>query len=646
MSAQPVEAPYGAWKSPITPAQIYASAVSLGAPTVVDGAIIWAEMRPNEGGRITLVRRAADGTRTAILPAPYNARTRVHEYGGGATLLDGDTLYFVNFVDQRLYRLAPGGDPEALTPDVATRYADMRLDAGRRRLIAVREDHRGDGEAVNSIVAISLDGDDAGTVLVAGYDFFSAPRLSPDGTQLAWLSWNHPNMPWDGTELWVAPVAADGALGSPSRVAGGVDESVFQPAWSPDGILHFVSDPDGWWNLYRLRDGQVEPLYRMTAEFGRPLWAFGMRTYTFIDAQRLLCVYIEQGTDRLGVINTALGTLEALETPFTSIYGPAIYEEDYLFLAGSPTAGTALVRFNPITSAHEVLARQSDTEVDPGYLSPARTIEFPSAGGRTAHAFYYPPVNKDYRPPAGSRPPLLVFSHGGPTGATAAVLKLNIQFWTSRGFAVVDVNYGGSTGYGRAYRNLLRGNWGIVDVEDCVAAGRFLVDQGLADPERVAIRGGSAGGFTTLAALVFDDFFKAGASYFGVSDLGALARDTHKFESRYLDRMVGPYPERADLYDARSPIKHVEQLACPVIFFQGLEDKVVPPNQSEAMYRALLHKEIPTAYVPYEGEQHGFRQARNLRHALENELYFYARVFGIDLPEGSVVEPVSIENLD
>ncbi|MDP8901457.1 MAG: prolyl oligopeptidase family serine peptidase, partial [Actinomycetota bacterium] len=541
--------------------------------------------------------------------------------------------------------VSPGGEPEPLTSDVAHRYADMTVDAGRGRLISVREDHSAGGEPVNEIVGISLT-DGAETVLVSGNDFYSSPRLSPDGGSLAWLTWNHPNMPWDGTELWTAELDGEGAPVGAERLEGGPDESVFQPEWSPDGTLHLVSDRTGWWNLYRAGGGAVEPLCPMEAEFGLPQWAFGMSTYAFLSPTRIACVAIERGVFRLAILDTETGELAEVQTPYSVM--SALRSDpgsgDLLFIAGSPTDSTRVARLDTQTGEHEVLRRAGDIEIDAGYLSVPETVEFQTEGGLTAHGFFYPPANKDYAAPEGERPPLLVLSHGGPTGMTLPRLDLEIQHRTSRGFAVLDVNYGGSTGYGREYRQRLDGMWGVVDVDDCKNGAKYLAQRGLVDGGRLLIAGGSAGGYTTLCALTFRETFAAGASYYGVSDAAALAEETHKFESRYLDRLIGPYPERADLYRERSPIHHTEGLSCPVIFFQGLEDEVVPPNQAETMFETLKEKGLPVAYVPFEGEQHGFRRAENIKRALDAEIFFYSRVFGFSLADP--VEPLRIENLD
>jgi len=641
-------ASYGAWKSPLTSDLIVSQSISLDGGMFDGDDVYWLEGRPAEAGRNVIVRYRADGTTLDVNPAPFNARTRVHEYGGGAVLVDHGVVIFSHFADQRLYRVMPGGVPEALTPATPWRYADGVVDHAHHRLICVREDHTeaaltAHGEAVNTIAAIALDGSQAQHVLVSGNDFYATPRLSPDGHTLTWLTWRHPNMPWDGTELWSAEVQADGSLANATLVAGGENESIFQPTWSPDGQLYFVSDRNGWWNLYRLDGGKAELLIEMEAEFGAPQWTFGISTYAFESAERIICTYTQDGIDSLASLDTQRKTLTPLDTSYTDIGGVQAVPGKVLFRGASPTCAASLVLLDLATGQQMVLKRANAVEIDPGYLSIPQSIEFPTGGGLTAHAIFYPPQNQDYIAPAGEKPPLLVLSHGGPTGAASSALNLGLQYWTSRGFAVLDVNYGGSTGYGRAYRERLNGQWGIVDVDDCVNGARYLAGQGLVDPHRLAIRGGSAGGYTTLCALTFRDVFQAGASHYGVSDLEGLATDTHKFESRYLERLVGPYPQRRDLYIARSPIHHVANLNCPVIFFQGLEDKVVPPSQTETMVAALRAKGIPVAYLSFAGEQHGFRRAENIKRALDAELYFYGRIFGFALAEP--VEPVEIENL-
>jgi dipeptidyl aminopeptidase/acylaminoacyl peptidase len=637
-------APYGSWRSPITSDLIVSGTIGLGQIAIDGDDVYWIETRPAEKGRYVIVKRAPDGQMIDVTPSPFNARTRVHEYGGGSFAVSDGAVYFSNFADQHLYRQDNGAQPQTITPEADLRYADGVIDRHRHRMVCVREDHTVAGrEAVNAIVSLPLDGSGEQRVLVEGADFYSSPRLNPDGSRLTWLEWNHPNMPWDGTELWVADVREDGSLANQTLVAGGIDESIFQPEWSPDGVLHFVSDLTGWWNLYCWHEDHVEALCPMEAEFGLPHWVFGMSTYAFESANRIVCTYIEQGFSRLAILDSTTGELDTIEAQYTKIEGLRAMPGRAVFIAGSPTDVTSVVSFDLNTRQFETLRRSSDLEIDPGYISIPQAIEFPTENGLTAHGFFYPPNNRDFAAPEDEGPPLLVMSHGGPTAATIAVLRLSIQYWTSRGIAVLDVNYGGSTSYGRAYRQRLNGNWGVVDVDDCVNGAKFLDGRGDVDGNRLAITGGSAGGYTTLCALTFRDVFKAGASHYGVSDLIALDEDTHKFESRYTSGLVGPYPERRDLYIARSPIHHVERLNAPVIFFQGLEDKIVPPNQAEMMIEALRKKGLPVAHVTFEGEQHGFRQAANIKRALDGELYFYSRVFGFDLADEVV--PVPIENL-
>lgn len=643
-------APYGSWASPITSELLVRGSVRILEIKVDGDDVYWIESRPTEAGRYVIVRRTPDGRTQDINPAPFNARTRVHEYGGGAFHVDNGTVYFANYADQRVYRQDPGGAPRPITPDLPLRYADFNSDRRRGRLICVREDHRGahgpEQDAVNTIVALDSDGGDletGGTVLLSGADFYSNPRVSPDGTRLCWLSWNHPNMPWDGTELWVGTIASDGSISDARLVAGGENESIFQPEWSPDGILYFVSDRSGWWNLYRWREEQIEALAPMEAEFGEPQWVFGQSTYAFASPTRIICAYTQGGRWYIGDLDLTGPTLRTIPAPWTLVdliqTGPGFV----VFRAATPTEPTAIVRHDLATGQTEVLRRSATVEIDSGYISVPGTIEFPTEGGLTAYGFFYPPKNKDFTGPEGELPPLVVISHGGPTGSSSAAFSLQTQYWTSRGFAILDVNYGGSTGYGRAYRERLNGKWGIVDVDDCVNGARYLAEEGLVDGNRLAIRGWSASGYTTLAALTFRSVFKAGASHYGISDLEAMVRDTHKFESRYLDRLVAPYPEGRDVYLERSPIHFVDRLSCPLILFQGLEDKVVPPNQAQMMYEAVKAKGLPVALVLFEGEQHGFRKAENIRRALDGEWYFLSRVFGFELPEP--IEPVEIENL-
>ena len=639
----PSVSPYGSWKSPISADMVAGGEVGLEQLRIDGDDIFWIERRAREGGRKVIVRRSADGSVVDVTPAGFNARTRVHEYGGGDYAVADGTIVFSNFTDQRLYLQKHGSEPQPLTRAGALRYADGQLDSQRNLFFCVHEDHSNQGEAVSTIVRIDLNGGDAAIIVVSGNDFYSSPRLSPDGSQLAWLTWNHPNMPWDGTELWVGKLSEDGSMGDAVKVAGDVNESIFQPEWSPDGTLYFVSDRTGWWNIYLWRDDEIEALYPMDGEFGQPQWVFASALYGFASERRLVCSYTKNGHDYLSTLDTATRALDDIELPFTAISQVRVAGDRVVFIGASSTEPTTIISLNLASKELEVLRRSREIAIDSGYLAEARAIEFPTEGGLTAHGYFYPPRNRDFAAPVDEKPPLLVISHGGPTSSSSASLKYSIQYWTSRGIAVLDMNYGGSSGYGRVYRERLNGSWGIVDVDDCINGARYLVEIGAADGDRLAIRGGSAGGYTTLCALTFRNAFKAGASYYGISDLEALARDTHKFESRYLDRLIGPYPERRDLYMERSPIHFTDRLNCPMILFQGLEDKVVPPNQAEKMVEAVRAKKLPVAYLTFEGEQHGFRKAENIKRVLEAELYFYSKVFGFE-PADPIV-PVEIENL-
>jgi dipeptidyl aminopeptidase/acylaminoacyl peptidase len=627
----PETLPYGAWKSPITSDLIVAETIGLGAVLVDGGDIYWTESRPGEGGRNVLVRQ--DGG--DVTPVPFNVRTRVHEYGGAAATVHRGVVWFSHFADQRLYRLEPGGTPQPLTPEAAAgasfRYADGVIDAVRNRWIGVREAHGSDHRVDNAIVAVDPATPGAGRVLAEGADFYAAPRVSADGTHLAWVQWDHPNMPWVGTELWVAEFAEDGGLGLRRKIAGGDDESVCQPQWSPDGALYLISDRNGWWNLYRcnIGDGIVRPVSPHAAEFAPAQWVFGQSSYAFLSAGQLVCTYGEGGRTVLARLEIASGRLTPLALPYSEFGSIKVCGGKIVCGAGSPVGPGAIITIDPETCAVEVLRQSSAAAADSElqrYFTAARHLEFPTENGLTAFANYYAPQNPDFTAPAGEAPPLVVKCHGGPTSSASSSLSMGIQYWTSRGIAVIDVDYGGSTGYGRAYRDRLKGAWGVVDVDDCVNAARHVAAEGLADPERMVITGGSAGGYTVLAALAGRDVFKGGASYYGVSDVAALARDTHKFESRYLDWLIGPYPQEEALYRERSPLTHADKLDCPVIFFQGADDRVVPPNQTEMMVDALRRRSIPCGYLLFAGEQHGFRRAENIKRALDAELYFYSEM--------------------
>jgi dipeptidyl aminopeptidase/acylaminoacyl peptidase len=636
-------APCGAWTSPITAAVVAAGATPLSQVMLDGGDVFWLAGRASEGGRNTLLRHSR-GQVEELTPAPINVRTRVHEYGGGAVLVADSHVWFSNFADNTIYRLdrAGGSAPLPVSAGGDERWADFVLDRVHRRLIGVREDHSGASTYPdNTLCALNADGTQ--TVLVDGNDFYSSPRISPDGRHIAWLSWNHPRMPWQGTELWLAEIAGDGTLLDGRLVAGGTEEAIVQPEWSPDGTLYFVSDRSGWWNLYRYEHGVVHAACPRAAEFGLPHWTFGNSMYGFRSATEIVCAYIEEGVSRLARLDVASGSLSPIATPYEEIRDVRVEGDTVALLGGAPTLAAEIARIDLATGTRDVLARSIENVPDVGYLSVPQSIRYPSANDRTAYAFYYPPANKDFMPQPGELPPLMVIGHGGPTGMAASTLKLATQFWTSRGIAVLDVNYGGSTGFGRAYRDLLKGQWGVIDVEDCVAGAQYLADQGLVDRERLVIRGSSAGGLTTLCALAFHDVFKAGASYYGVSDLKGLDADSHKFESHYNDYLIAPKDIADRVYAERSPINHTDKLHRPMIFFQGLDDKVVPPPQSEVMVEALRARDVPVAYLTLAGEGHGFRKADSIVRTLEAELYFYLRVFGIPVPQS--LPPIDIENL-
>lgn len=624
--------PYGSWPTPITSELVVRSA-RLPSGVALDGdEVWWSESRPEEGGRTAVLRLAADGAVTEVLGAPWNARSGVHEYGGGAWWVRDGVLWFVDWPTQRLHRLEPGGEPVALSPEPEVprglRFADGCVSPDGTTLLCVQERHHADGsEATNTIVRMSAQEPSLPEVVVAGPDFVADPRWRPDGAALCWLEWDHPDMPWDATRL----VVDEG--GVRTVVAGGDErESICQPTWAPDGALWFTADRTGFWSLYRWTPaGGRELVVDLGKDIGFPQWVFGETCFALLDDGRVVLRYAEGGLDRLALWSPRDGGIVDLDLPHTSVDDLQGMGSAIAYVAASPTVEPHVVRV-PIevdgAGGVEVLVPPRDLGLDAGWFSVPEPVEFPTAGGQTAHALLYRPTNPEVSPPDGERPPLLVMIHGGPTSAARPMLQLSKQYWTSRGFAVVDVNYRGSTGYGRAYRDLLRGEWGVADVEDCAAVCRFLAERGDVDGDRLLIRGGSAGGFTTLAALAFTDVFAAGASHYGVADLGALARDTHKFESRYLDGLVGPWPEAQTTYEARSPIFHTDRIDRPLIVFQGLEDQVVPPNQAEMIVEAVRAKGVPVRYVPFEGEQHGFRQAANIRAALDGELAFYAEVLG------------------
>jgi len=618
--------PFGSWPSPLAAAQLARAGRRPSQPRWQGEHVYWLERRPEDAGRQVVVRARPGGGVEEVTPAGVNVRSLVHEYGGGDYGFVRGELVFASLGEPGVQRLA--GAPLTSGPPGAC-YADFAGSPDGRWLVAVEEQPTPPGatEPRNRLVAFDL-ASGRRTLVIDGQDFVSTPRFDPRGDQLACLVWSHPDMPWDATRLLVLPWSRSGPAGPPRQVAGGGAESIFQPGFSPRGRITFVSDRSGWWNLYQERDATVRALCPRSAEFGLPQWVFGMSTWGFVDEETLLCTVVEAGLGRLARLSLADGRLETLALPFTAFDGLSVDAGRAAFVGMSPDRVPTVCALEVASGRVRELTQPEDLALEPADVSAPEPLRFASEAGREAHAFLYRPCSRRFEGPPRERPPLLVKSHGGPTSFSPGVLRPDVQYWTSRGFAVIDVNYGGSSGYGRDYRNLLRGAWGVVDVDDCCAAATFLARSGVVDPARLAITGGSAGGYTTLCALTFRDVFQAGASYYGIGDLEALARDTHKFESRYLDRLVGPYPERRDLYVARSPIHHSEQLGCPVVFFQGLEDRVVPPAQAEAMVAALATRGVMHAYLAFAGEQHGFRRAENIRAALEGELCFYGRVFG------------------
>jgi dipeptidyl aminopeptidase/acylaminoacyl peptidase len=639
---------YGSWRSPLAIERLVDGVVFLAEPGGSGDVRWWLEGRPEEQGRQALVRREPDGSLTRLTPEGFNARSRVHEYGGAAVLVSGELVVVADFATGRLNRVVAPGQLEPLTPDRDWRFADAVHDPRGNRLIAIREDHSADvverhGEWVNEIVAIDLASGEV-AVLVTGADFYAAPRLSPDGRRLAFVRWNHPNMPWDGTELLVADVAADGSLGQARVVAGSASDWVSQPRWSPDGVLHFAAEPEGWMNLFRLRpDGAAECVLPMAAEFAEPEWLFGNHTYDFLPDGSVLTIARQDGGDRLWRIRPD-GAASVIETPYTEIQAVEVVGDRVLLRATGPAEPAQIAELDPDIGERAVLRKATPFEPDPAVTSLPEHIEFPTAGGATAHANLYRPRNPDFEGPSGELPPLIVTSHGGPTSSAFSGWQTGLQLYTSRGFAVVDVDYGGSVGYGREYRKRLNDRWGIVDVEDCVAAARWLAEQGIVDGDRQAVRGGSASGFTTLAALAFTDQFDAGTTMFGIGDLRAFVKDTHKFESRYLETLVGPWPEAKQVYLDRSPALHADRINAPVLVEQGAEDRVVPPSEAERIVDALFERRVPHAYILFPGEDHGFRAKASIIRAFSAELAFYAQVFGFE--PADPVEPIEIHFLD
>lgn len=638
--------PFGSWPSLITTSLLAEESMGLGQVETDGATVYWSERRPAEAR--TVVMRAEPGKEPIdLIPAEYSVGTQVHTYGGGAFTMFGETLFFSNNADQRVYAVRDGEDPHPITPDgIDARYADGRITPDGRFLLCVRELHGvpGDSEARNELVAIPADGSAEPRVIASGHDFFASPRLSGDGRRLAWITWDHPNMHWDSSELWVGECSSNGKLSSISKVAGGPGESVGNPVWGPSGELYFASDRTGWYNVYA-EDGRA--LHPAEAEFATPHWQFGNCSFDALEDGRLVCTWTARGESGLGILDPHSGKLTQTELKLPIVERPEGQQvsaggDGVVLLAASSTEDWSLLTVDLSTGKQRVI-RGRDTPIDAQYLSPPEHLEFPTSNDRTAFGFYFPPTNPECRGPEGELPPLLVVSHGGPTGSRSAALQIYIHYFTSRGFAVVDVNYAGSSNHGREYRERLRGQWGVADVDDCVAAARFLVDRGDVDAKRLLIRGGSASGWTTLCAIAFTDVFIAACNIYGVSDLATFVSQTHKFESRYIYGLVGT-PDQVALYEERSPLYHADQITTPLIVFQGADDKAVPQQQSDAIVDALRRNGVPVAYICYEDEGHGFRKAENIRRMYELELWFYGRVLGFEPNEK--VNPVKIDNED
>jgi dipeptidyl aminopeptidase/acylaminoacyl peptidase len=639
-------APFGSWVSPFKIERLTDRVVFLGEPRGEGGVRWWIEGRPDEGGRQVLIRRDPDGTLTRLTPEGFNARSRVHEYGGAAALVSEDLVVVSDFTTGRLNRVVSPGELRPFTPERQWRFADAIHDAARHRLIAIREDHEPDvvaehGEWNNELVSIDLDSGDV-TVLAMGSDFYAAPRLSPDGGTLAWLEWHHPNMPWDGTELRLATFADDGSLAELHTITGSSTEWISQPRWSPEGVLHFAAEPTGWMNLFRWVDGRMEQITNLEAELVGPDWQFGYVTYEFLGGGEILAIARSGGRDELIRIAPD-GAVTPIDVPYTEMSSLSVDGDRVVMRAAAPDKPAAVIDID-LDGNVTVLRTANPSTPDPADVSLPRHIEFPTTGGRTAYGNYYAPTNRSFAGPDGELPPLLVTSHGGPTAGAFSGFATGLQLFTSRGYAVLDVDYGGSTGYGKAYRKRLEGQWGIVDVDDCVAGAKFLAEEGLVDGSRQAIRGGSASGFTTLAALAFTDQFDAGCTYFGIGDLRAFVKDTHKFESRYLESLLGTWPEAKQVYLDRSPSLHAEQITAPVLVQQGEEDKVVPKAEADRIVDALFERRVPHAYLLYPGEDHGFRGHDAIIRSFGAELSFYAQVFGFEPADD--IEPLEIEFLD
>jgi dipeptidyl aminopeptidase/acylaminoacyl peptidase len=629
--------------SPISIDQLTTSSVGLSAVQVDGRHVYWLEVRADEGGRASLWRRlVASGEPVEVTPAPAYVRDRVHEYGGGEYHVSGGTVVYSEYSDGRLYVIRGDGKQEPITPEGAFRFGDIRVHPERELVLAVREDHSGGGEPVNTIVALDLDGPNygAGEVLCGGADFYSTPELSADG-RLAWTQWNHPNMPWDSTTIMVGSLSGSGVANSRS-IAGGPSESAVQPRWLGEKLI-FVSDRTNWWNLYLWSGDDVRPLCPTEAEFCGPQSALGQRPYAIINDDHLLCSINRSGEQSLAIVRISDGSLNQVAASGTAATSLDVGGRCAVAVLNYPDRPAALAFLDLDHGSWTALRSSAAMIMDAASVSLAQPVSWAGQDG-AVYGYFYPPTNARCSAPADSLPPLITLSHGGPTSFATADFKIAYQFWTSRGFAILDVNYSGSTGFGRAYRDRLKGRWGVADVQDCIAGAVAMGSKQLADPQRLAIRGGSAGGYTALAALTSTDVFAAGISQYGIADLEALATDTHKFEARYLDSLVGPYPEDRDLYVERSPIHHLDQLSAPILLLQGTDDRVVPPKQAEMLAEAARQKGLPVALIMFEGEGHGFRRAETIKAATEAQIHFLGRILGFEPADR--VPPIAIDNLD
>ena len=638
--------PFGAWESPISASEIAAGGTSLQALSASGDSVYLIESRPSEMGRQVLLRLPSRGDFSECTPSNFNTRTRVHEYGGGDYWVHEGVIFAVSFSDQRVYRIDDEeSEPVAITPrsEIANslRYANGTVSSDGSTIYCVQENHLDPEHILNQIVCFPSDGSIDPRVIFSGTDFVSSPKISPDGLTLTWLSWDHPNMPWDGTQLHMAQINSDGGLSNRKLIAGGSEESITQPTWSPDGVLHFISDRSGWWNLYFFENEEITRLVELDADFAGPDWQFGFSSYDFMADSSVICTYKDRDRDILIKVGREDSVPEKIQNDYSSIADVSVLNDVIYFIGSSPVVPAELVSISLAENTINTLRQSREATIDASFISEAEFIEFDTTESAKSFALFYPPKHAHSQGAPDEKPPLLVMSHGGPTSATSTSYNLAIQYWTSRGIAVVDVNYRGSSGFGRAYRNALRNQWGVFDTADCIAAARFLEQRGDVDGSRMAIRGGSAGGYTTLCALTFHDVFQAGASYYGVADAEILATETHKFESRYLDQLMGPYPAARDVYVSRSPIHYADQIRAAVIVFQGLEDQIVPPAQAELMVDGLVQNKLPHVYMTFRGEQHGFRQAANIIKTLESELSFYGQILGFSPPGISPIEIVN-----